>query len=366
MEDATKQEIIENLCALRAGLSVISEENDKVAKAGVEAMNKIKRSGEEIKRQLAENKYISFSHLEKPHSESKLNESGLMCIYGRGLSEEDCRESFQLSKIEDSYYSHRAVANEYANSMKKRQKTYTIFWIISAICFVLAVVSFICIGVAAEFVVSGVVCIPATIVFFIIAAKKTSSTNKDKRRKYKEMSELNERILSERYAINAYPEWANEAKLIVSQMEQKAAPILDKCHALYSVLYDKYFLLLDERDWQYSDLIISYFETGRADSMKEALLLVEREVQTQRIEGAVGIASKHIYKTITQATVVIASQLDLISSQLFEMISLQCDQIDSTSRLVSSIDMNNALVAKANATSQKIMKDVAIIKSYKK
>ena len=128
----------------------------------------------------------------------------------------------------------------------------------------------------------------------------------------------------------------------------------------------KYSRLLDERDWQYLDLIIFYFETGRADTMKEALQLVEREVQTQRITDKIEEATQRIVDAIYTAASRISGQLGVISAQLSVVTALQTVQIEQNSCVLKEVDLQKALIAKANVTSQKLMKDVAQIKSYSK
>ena len=128
----------------------------------------------------------------------------------------------------------------------------------------------------------------------------------------------------------------------------------------------KYSRLLDERDWQYLDLIIFYFETGRADTMKEALQLVEREVQTQRITDKIEEAPQRIVDAIYTAASRISGQLGVISAQLSVVTALQTVQIEQNSCVLKEVDLQKALIAKANVTSQKLMKDVAQIKSYSK
>lgn len=158
-------------------------------------------------------------------------------------------------------------------------------------------------------------------------------------------------------------------------VKKKNAVVEQKCESavktekeaaevVYEELGEEYAKLLDPRDWKYLDLVIFYLETGRADSMKEALQLLEREVQTQRIIGAIQEASARICRTIASAAAVISSQLNTISSQLSTVISQQQTQIGQNQRLIAAADMQNALLNKANATSEQLMGDVAYIKNY--
>lgn len=52
--------------------------------------------------------------------------------------------------------------------------------------------------------------------------------------------------------------------------------------------------ILNESDWQNIDFLIFYLETGRADSLKEALQLVDKQRQTDQITRAICEATHHI------------------------------------------------------------------------
>ena len=69
------------------------------------------------------------------------------------------------------------------------------------------------------------------------------------------------------------------------------------------VLHEQFDHLLSETDWQNVDLLIFYLETGRADSLKEALQLVDRQRQTNQITHAVSAAANHISGAIHTASV---------------------------------------------------------------
>lgn len=56
--------------------------------------------------------------------------------------------------------------------------------------------------------------------------------------------------------------------------------------------------VITEADWANIDLLIFYLETGRADSLKEALQLVDKQRQTDQITYAIHEASSHIVNTL--------------------------------------------------------------------
>lgn len=70
--------------------------------------------------------------------------------------------------------------------------------------------------------------------------------------------------------------------------------------------------------------------------------------------------------TIAAAAHRISRQLGVISAQLSVVTALQTVQLAQNSQMIKQIEFNNALIAKANTSSQKLMKDVAQVKSYYK
>lgn len=82
------------------------------------------------------------------------------------------------------------------------------------------------------------------------------------------------------------------------------------------------FPLIDFRDWENVDLLIYYFETGRADDMKEALQLVDKQRQADQITEAIEAATESICKTINVSMTRLGSAL----SQSFSVLSRQMAQ----------------------------------------
>ena len=79
---------------------------------------------------------------------------------------------------------------------------------------------------------------------------------------------------------------------------------------IWKTLTDTYGKLLDVRDWRILDLVIWQLETGRADTIKEALQLADRETQTERLESAVSSASRSISEQIGMGFGNLQEQLD--------------------------------------------------------
>lgn len=143
----------------------------------------------------------------------------------------------------------------------------------------------------------------------------------------------------------------------------------------YNSLVKEYSPLIDVRDWENLDLVIYYLETRRAISVREALQLADRQHQTEAIIQTFKVATEQIKETITlnsqrlESTVlgctrVISSGLDNISGRLN---AIEVNQEIATSHLrnlSSQISVNNALQAKANTSSEQMMRDIRQMRVY--
>lgn len=98
---------------------------------------------------------------------------------------------------------------------------------------------------------------------------------------------------------------------VVNANAEKTALIVKEGAAAYP--------LIDFRDWENVDLLIYYFETGRADDMKEALQLVDKQRQTDQITRAIAMASASICKTFDNTMRQLGSSL----AQSFSVLSRQ-------------------------------------------
>lgn len=163
-------------------------------------------------------------------------------------------------------------------------------------------------------------------------------------------------------------ECAKMAKEADDARRNKLVPLMDVYSGVYSVLQKEYSSLLHERDWEYLDLVIFYLETGRADTMKEALQLVEREVQTQRIVDSVKQATYRIVDAIAQSAMVISTQLNYISRQLSNVLIMDNYPAIMTQQnelLYDEQSLKNALLSKAQTGSDQLVKDLYTMRAYR-
>lgn len=231
------------------------------------------------------------------------------------------------------------------------------------------------------------------LILIIIALKKSRRVARKKQELKNYTDSLNQRRESEKRIyeskrniaqsnIDQLPQVRKEAQKILDERNRIINPLVKYCNEYYKALLQEFNPLLDERDWKNLDLVIYELETRRADSIKEALQLVDRELQTERIERTIGEATKAICYTVArgftelQSTVKICcdricDKLDDISLQLDNVMTLQAIQSiqlagisGQLADLTDSVNVGNALQAKAHETSAQLCNDVHALRYY--
>ena len=152
---------------------------------------------------------------------------------------------------------------------------------------------------------------------------------------------------------------------------------VDPAKAVYQSLIQIFSGQIDERDWSSLDYLIYAVETGRADSIKESLQLLDREKQTNRIVAAIQTASKEIAQILnrgfsalseqmTKSFVILSKQIQTSTAAILGSIS-QMQQIQESqtallsakvSQLTQQQSLNRALMEKANESSEQLVADI--------
>lgn len=146
---------------------------------------------------------------------------------------------------------------------------------------------------------------------------------------------------------------------IINQASAKATPYVQIAAALVTALDCTFTQYIDIRDWENLDYIIYCIETRRSDNMKEALLAVDRQRQTEQIVAAIEAAGREISRTLNSAIArlqdkmvrcfaVISGQLERQSRQL----SVIASKIDD---VATAQNMSNALLTMQNVTSMAML-----------
>ena len=138
---------------------------------------------------------------------------------------------------------------------------------------------------------------------------------------------------------------------------------------VYDVLIREFNDFLPASHWQNLDMIIYYIQERYADTVKEALNLYLQQLQNDRIVNSISAMEDRIVSTINTGIQSLQNTLvtgfTLMSKQLTEIQAQQrqtataLQYLDSKiGSLDSSINFNNSLLLKANATSQLLADDM--------
>ena len=141
---------------------------------------------------------------------------------------------------------------------------------------------------------------------------------------------------------------AQKALTIVSKDYEKVKSVSTKLsQEMYNALVAQFKSVLDIRDWEHIDLIIFNFETGRADTLKEALQQVDRRVQTDEIIEAIESAGSSIAATINVTMRELRSDLNKSFNRLSEQLTIQhAEQMTALGNINRSIERTNESIAK--------------------
>lgn len=196
-------------------------------------------------------------------------------------------------------------------------------------------------------------------------AQKEYVTNKDFLQSVQE-KERNAIFKTEIEAANATKDATNEYNSECAKAESKytaAVSASKNTHGRISVgiwetLITTYGKLLDARDWKILDIVIWQLETGRADTVKEALQLADREIQTERIVQTMLSASAAISQRIEDGFGNLQTQLNrsfyALATCFASVASSISNQISKSSDLIAGkIDEN----AQATATLYESQRD---------
>ena len=299
------------------------------------------------------------------------------------------KPSEKLRRLDD-------IISKYKEEAKKYNKITIVLFIIAGIFAVFGIFNML--GGAA-FIIGDLVndfgpfpiLIPCAIVFFIcVGIAGCFSEKKDKSLKSAESVRNGEdykKVLREIGIIsNADADIRNAEKTIkdlenqlvnlnvtrekeCKRLKCEPVPHLIYANGIYDALVKEFSALIDTRDWANLDLVIFYFETGRAKSMQEALQLVDRQRQNDRIVEAINEASYQICNTINAGIEhiqnVVVGCAKILSTQLDEIASQQKALGREISNLqISASSMQSALKSKANVSSNQLAEDIRQMRIY--
>lgn len=212
-------------------------------------------------------------------------------------------------------------------------------------------------------------------------------------------SEVSETIKTAESLLKQNKEWLVELegqtpaltehhKKNVTVYDQVVTVSRESAKIIYNSLVKEYGETLNVREWEHLDLIIYYFETGRADTIKEALQLLDKQIQHEELVETLKQATNSIESSINSIKnemVVcfgkLAAQIAIRQQETMDRLSQIEDKIDSNAMMVdqsvkmlsynmseiaSQERMSNALLAKINVGSGQLVNDTNYLLSYAK
>lgn len=145
-------------------------------------------------------------------------------------------------------------------------------------------------------------------------------------------------------AENRYKDEEQRLKAELAQAKRKSDLILINAMVFYSALGNLYGNFLHTQDWRFVDYLIYSFNTGRAESLKEALQLADREDQTQRIIETMQEITRKICETIKYNADRLQENLDrnfqMISDRVAEESQRICGQISEVGVKIDRVNAN--------------------------
>ena len=376
MTENTKS-IVNELYALRAGLSLASSENDKAASM----IDDFKRRNDSFKQQTEQN-------------------------------------ALEIMNNENTYTSNRDKITNDRNTLKNSynaQKSFSTFAYIFLLSIGIILVA-IAFGIIAlqiydivedprwtkvldgglgkfmstiqplfkpfGFMLAGIVASPAAGIFMIL--EKSTASKKSRAQIQKQLNALggsdadvNVKLQADYVAMTEKNKKIRDKEIEVGNALASDKPIIEKearaisvvGKGIYDSLIPHYSTILDVRDWKNLDLIIYLLETGRADTMKEALQQVDVYRHTEQIVTAIKEASSEICRTIQagmdRLNSTILSCSNMISDNLGKIAESQGNLLDELKLTNDNLqglarieNVQAALLAKASTSSERLINDV--------
>lgn len=345
--------LLANLYSLRAGLSVISQEWDK-------ATNINRKIAEQTESNIY-NLYRTLPQLSDFSLEYNIYYQNNSCGQNIESYESYCINQIRSGELDENRAKYfKEQADRTYNGGLIRNTIFLMLCIAAIATFtVLGIRNFINEkSISMLFFVLAVAISIGTIIWHGLSSSGFNYYKNWVRKMRKSKKQLNNFIVLYQQYISNTEKMKKEGNTQISILKRNS-------ETLFMVLQRQFSYILDMRDWQHLDLVIFYLETGRADSIKEALQLVDREVQTQRIANAIQQATAQICNTLALGFTVlqqtINSGFNMISRQIAASSANVSAQLAS---LTGAVNMNNALRAKANVSSEQLMKDVQALRNY--
>lgn len=334
MEREQKNQMLADLYALRAGMSAISIERDKFGvkeKAYSDAKRKVDCACYEYEN--AENFVSRCDEYDKENSMQKTEEKVKLARTFKKTVIGSLGAGIVGALI--PWFFYFATSGDYGQDSKYGYSYWKEYLIASA-C------------------ILGIIFVVGLAFALIVKV----SNGKDLQKRIKEGSGKSKQDLKDAKArlsqAAADCDSAQKALTIVSKDYEKVKSVSTKLsQEMYNALVAQFKSVLDIRDWEHIDLIIFNFETGRADTLKEALQQVDRRVQTDEIIEAIESAGSSIAATINVTMRELRSDLNKSFNRLSEQLAIQhAEQMTALGNINRSIERTNESIAKLQSATE--------------
>jgi hypothetical protein len=215
----------------------------------------------------------------------------------------------------------------------------------------------------------------------VIEDKKSLNNQKNK------IKELKAKISTDKVNLNKLIEYN---KNLTNKNMDSITVESNQSKVLTEALQNKYNYLITQADWANIDLLIFYLQTGRADTLKEALQQADRQRQTDSIVNELKHATSAISSTINAGFGRLATAMGRCFSQLSYQINEYTQQIGAyTQQVIGAIEnlhtninsnyaqiiannkevvneqkLQTALLEKANKSSDDLMNELRYQQKY--
>lgn len=148
----------------------------------------------------------------------------------------------------------------------------------------------------------------------------------------------------------------------LADKEQMAKNSIARCEVLYKTTVAAFSDMVDKKNWENIDLLINYFETERATTMKEALMYVDIEKQAMRIAEALSEATKQKRNNISTGLLRLEKYTqDWLVREVTDATTAQGSAI---LQIVSAEVLHSSMLAKSKVSGIELMRDIDRLIEY--
>ncbi|MCM1546113.1 MAG: hypothetical protein NC033_03650 [Clostridiales bacterium] len=378
MEFDKEEDVLGSLYALRGGLSAISAEYVRVRKADAEYHEELNTVADQA----------GGARYEAPKGTVEY----AMWICNGGFDDELHRRYNQIQEkeIEDKSADYEdKIIDAHKNAVKKFVAMAVLILItgiiLAALYFGIMLVEYdgkkgfdAILNINGYLILTGMCLCPplamliASLVSMYQGIRYACSINRLKRelqeyqlKLQREIDEEHNRAETARKAIREYfkflPQVKEEAREILGERNSVVKSSVKNCNAYYKALVAEFSPILDLRDWQHLDLVIYEIETRRADSIKEALQLVDRELQTERLERTMSEAAKSVCYTLQHGFRNLQHTIRSCCEEISDRLGAMSAQLESIN---NSVNIGNALQAQSNKMVAELLSNAQAVLVY--